>query len=55
MQICSKTFIESDDHSVKLAVRAAYTQMLNSFCLNQYLIAVIFFALFKTCFRKTKA
>lgn len=41
MKICSKTFIESTDPGVKLAVRAAYTQMLNSFCLNQYLTLVI--------------
>ncbi|KAI1709572.1 brefeldin A-inhibited guanine nucleotide-exchange protein 3 [Ditylenchus destructor] len=35
MQICSTTFSASEDPAVKLAVRAALTQMLNSYCLNQ--------------------
>lgn len=46
LKICSKTYSTSDDPGVKLAVRAALTQMLNSFCLNRQIKAVLFFKLY---------
>uniref|UniRef100_A0A0K0F5U4 SEC7 domain-containing protein n=1 Tax=Strongyloides venezuelensis TaxID=75913 RepID=A0A0K0F5U4_STRVS len=36
MQLCIKTYLETDESSVKLAVRGAITQIINSFCLNKY-------------------
>uniref|UniRef100_A0A914PHD0 Uncharacterized protein n=1 Tax=Panagrolaimus davidi TaxID=227884 RepID=A0A914PHD0_9BILA len=36
IQLCANTYKTSDDQSVKLAVRAALTQLLNSFCINRY-------------------
>uniref|UniRef100_A0A0K0DSG7 Mon2/Sec7/BIG1-like HDS domain-containing protein n=1 Tax=Strongyloides stercoralis TaxID=6248 RepID=A0A0K0DSG7_STRER len=36
MQLCIKTYLQTDETSVKLAVRATITQIINSFCLNKY-------------------
>uniref|UniRef100_A0A0N5A1D1 SEC7 domain-containing protein n=1 Tax=Parastrongyloides trichosuri TaxID=131310 RepID=A0A0N5A1D1_PARTI len=36
MQLCIKTYLQTDESSVKLAVRGTITQIINSFCLNKY-------------------
>ncbi|KAE9548536.1 hypothetical protein FO519_008250 [Halicephalobus sp. NKZ332] len=36
LKVCSTTYSGSDEASVKLAVRAALTQLLNSYCINRY-------------------
>ena len=42
LKVCSNTYSASDEASVKLAVRAALTQLLNSFCINRYSTTVGF-------------
>uniref|UniRef100_A0AC35UA67 DUF1981 domain-containing protein n=1 Tax=Rhabditophanes sp. KR3021 TaxID=114890 RepID=A0AC35UA67_9BILA len=40
MELCIQMYLKTDEGSVKLAVRGAITQFINSFCLNKYATSI---------------